>query len=251
MTRLPDSYAEQTYASPYAIVRLPHLIRYKKAAEIIHQYAPQSVLDYGAGDGHLFLELTKDQSHLPSRMVALEPMPSMADAIAQMVASLTRGETISVVRDSDELGNQKFDFITCFGVLEHMPLLERYKFYDLCKTRLTRGGLCLIDVPVEAGPTLLIKHLGRVLLKGRHSEYKFFELLRIIMLGMVFDPARFDSNSLSTWIQNHKGFDYRLLRQELEHNCLSVVRRYVTPFGRLPAWMCNQEVYYLVRPNAI
>ncbi len=118
-----------------------------------------------------------------------------------------------VVRDLSELGDDRFDAITCLGVLEHMPLPERQRFYRLCEERLTPGGIAVIDVPIEGGVSVLVKEAVRVVLKGRSPELSPGALVRASLGVEQFDPSRFDPNSEETWIQNHTGFDHRLLER--------------------------------------
>ena len=56
---------------------------------------------------------------------------------------------------------------------------------------------------------------GRRVLKGRPREYRLGELLRPTFGMRVRDPERFDPERPDGWVQDHKGFDYRELRDEL------------------------------------
>ena len=177
----------------------------------------------------------------------MSPSPSYADLITANVAGLASG--VRVVRDLNELGDERFDAITCLAVLEHMPLPERQRFYRLCEARLTPGGIAVIDVPVEGGVSILVKEAVRVLLKSRRPELSPGALIRA-SLGLVhFDPSRFDPNSDETWIQNHTGFDHRLLERELTHR-FTILERFPSPLKRVPALLGNQEMIYVVgRPG--
>lgn len=96
----------------------------------------------------------------------------------------------------------------------HAPLIERNAFYETVDQTLAPAGRCVIDVPVEVGPSLLIKHLGRRLLKGRPAEVSRDELVNRAVGRTAFDPARFDPTT-NEWIHFHNGCDYRILAQEL------------------------------------
>lgn len=127
-----------------------------------------------------------------------------------------------------------------------MPLPERSVFYGICEEILSRDGQVLIDVPVEVGPSLLVKALGRTVLKGRDREYSWLELARGAVGAVTYDPGRFDVSDERTWIQDHKGFDYRLLRSELAHR-FELVAETVTPLRALPAALGNQEIFFTLR----
>ena len=238
-SRRPRDYAEQTYASPFWIVRYPHQARFAAAVQAIEESGSRRLLDYGAGDGRLFVELER-RGVTELEAVAYEPTELYADQIPENLSLSVR-----VVTNIDELEGDRFGVITCMGVLEHMPLPEREKFYDLCDRVLAPDGLVVIDVPVETGLSVLIKEAGRVLLKGRGLESSPRQLARHALGRVKVDPARFDPNSTSTWITYHSGFDHRLLRRELAKRFM-IKKAFPTPFPRLPAQLGNQEMFFML-----
>ena len=173
--KLPTGYSEQTYASPYWIVRYPHQVRIGTALDAILASSPDILLDYGAGDGHLIFETI--ERGFSGRIVAYEPVERFSQQLIAAGARRGHADRVELVTERRDLEGP-FDFVACLGVLEHMPLPERDSFYDLCHTHLADTGQVLIDVPIEIGPTLLVKNLGRLLLKGRKREYAWGELLR-------------------------------------------------------------------------
>jgi SAM-dependent methyltransferase len=241
-SRRPRDYAEQTYASPFWVVRYPHQARFLAAVRAIEQSGTRRLLDYGSGDGRLFVELEK-RGVTDLEAVAYEPTELYAQQIPQLTEDLSL--SVRVVENIDDLEGDRFGVITCMGVLEHMPLPEREKFYDLCDRVLAPGGLVVIDVPVETGLSVLIKEAGRVLLKGRGLESSPRQLVRYALGRVEVDPARFDPNSTSTWITYHSGFDHRLLRRELA-NRFTIKQAFPTPFPRLPAQLGNQEMFFML-----
>src|SRR5215211_3481014 len=210
--RLPSSYEEQTYANPYFIVSYPHKVRFRTAVDALIEARPARLLDYGAGDGHLLVEAVR-KGLGTERITAYEPVEEFSHQLSKKISDHGLGDRIRLITDRAEL-KQPFDYIVCLGVLEHMPLPERQAFYDICDVTLSQAGEVLIDVPVEVGPTLLVKNLGRRFLKGREKEYAPTELIRIAAGGMVYDPGRFNPSDERTWIHSHKGFHYRPYRRQ-------------------------------------
>lgn len=242
--RVPTNYADTTYDSPYLLIRYSHRRRFREVIDTVNRFRPNAVLDYGAGDGALFKQMEEAGGHFPERVMAYEPLEYMVEELKKNAVGLS--SPVEAISDLHDIGDVVFDMILCLEVLEHMPLLERFKFYELCRTHLSPNGLVLIDVPVEVGPSLLIKNLGRIFLKGRDREYRLPELGSIAAGRLVFDPARFDPTDHSTWINLHKGFDYRLFRREMER-AFEVLECFTTPLPALPPWLGNQEVYFLIR----
>jgi SAM-dependent methyltransferase len=246
--RRPRDYTEQTYASPYWIVRFPHEARYSAAVEAVAGHGARRVLDYGAGDGHLFVELGRS-GRMPAdvELVAFEPVAAFGPFIPREPEGVAR--PVRVVHRLEGLGDERFDVITCLGVLEHLPLPERQRFYRVCRRHLASDGIVVVDVPVEHGLSILVKEAGRILLKGRRPEVGARQLARLALGRVEFDAARFDPTSTESYIHHHAGFDHRLLRRELERH-FRVHDSFPTPLRRVPAAFGNQEVFYVLGVEA-
>lgn len=238
-----DAYAKRTYDSPHWIVRAPHRQRFSFVAEVVARLGARSVLDYGAGDGHLLARLLAAPAGQHIAAVALEPEGWFRDRIHEQLDAHGVGGRVAVVASLDELDpDARPDLITCTGVLEHLSARERSRFYAFADERLAPGGHLLIDVPVEHGASLLVKNLGRRLLKRDPPEYTARETLRAALGRTTFDPVRFDPDRGNEYIHSHKGFDHRLLRTELETR-FRVLEAVPTPFRRLPPALGNQELF--------
>lgn len=243
--KLPRTYGEMTYASPYWVVRYPHQKRLRVARNTILANRPGVVLDYGAGTGELLFDLIA--SGYEGRVIAYEPVEAFWRPLGEEVGRRGLRDRIEVVIDRNELRGP-FAFVACLEVLEHMPLPEREWFYDLCATHLDGvDARILISVPIEVGPTLLVKSMGRTLLKGRPSEYDWPALLRHSVGAKMYDPARYRGADTRTWITSHKGFDYRMLEQEVRERGFEILERRSTPLGCLPAPLFNQERFLTLR----
>lgn len=118
----------------------------------------------------------------------------------------------------EALDGRSLDAVVCMGVLEHLPLRERARFFDFCARHLAPRRRVVIDVPVEIGPTLLVKQFGRRVLKRRGREYGPGELLGAVAGRRTVDPNRHGAGSDPDFIYTHKGFDHRVFRKELERH---------------------------------
>lgn len=236
------SYASYTYESRHRMVRYAHLQRLKNQAKLVHALNPKTWLDYGTGDGGLLLKMNEN-GLIPKHVTCYEPIERMADDLKKNLGSIVDKSNIEVVSDIDDLDNKKFELITSFGVLEHLPLPERIKFYRTLEQRLAPSGSCLIEVPIEYGPILLISECGRRFLKKRKSNYSFIELFKAAFLGQVEDTYdRFNLNDNRSFIAPHQGFS--LCRFVHEIKTLGHVEEKIrSPFKLLPLWI-NQTVFY-------
>jgi hypothetical protein len=231
------------------LVRYPHRKRYAAAAEQLIAGRPRVLVDYGAGDGEMVARVLDGPGAESIELaVVFDPTPRQLQKAHKRLAAW--GDRVRVVDDltaaEAALEGRPIDAIACLGVLEHLSWRERKRFYRFSAEHLAQGGLCLIDVPVEIGPALLVKEFGRRALKGRPSGYARGQLFKPVIGFRVRDPQRFDREREDGWIQDHNGFDYRELRDELG-NWMPVERSISTPIRVLPAWLCNQEVLLVAR----
>lgn len=243
--KLPSDYSQQTYNSPYAIVRIAHEARLRAGVDFLIENGAERIVDYGAGDGQLIVEAFK-AGLKPRRFVAYEPVDHYVGMMKSKLEENGLSGQVEIATDLSDLESAEFDSVTCLNVLEHMPQPERESFYATCERVLKPGGEIFIDVPVEIGPTLLVKAAGRMALKGRESEYRLADLLKASFGAVQFDPKRFDATEDATWIQDHKGFDYRLFRQELEYR-FEILDQITTPVKWLPPSLGNQEICFRCR----
>ena len=251
--RRPRNYEEQTHENPWWLIRYPHQKRFATAATLLLADQPGVVVDYGAGNGEVLAQVLADPRGASIDLaIAYDPDPQMrASAEKKLVPHSPRAAVIGDLAELESaLQGRRVDAVACLEVLEHLSLTERQRFYSVCSDNLVDGGLCLIDVPVEIGPTLLVKVFGRRVLKGRPREYRLGELLRPTFGMRVRDPERFDPERPDGWVQDHKGFDYRELRDELRE-WLPIEGTISTPVRALPPWLCNQEIFLVARqPSA-
>lgn len=244
--KLPTTYAEQTHASPYRVIRFAHHRRHRQALEMVLSARPGVLLDYGAGDGHLVAELLEHDVPWLRQAILYEPMSEMGVVLENALGKWISAGRVEIVKHRDELSGLAVDLVLCMGVLEHLPLTERLAFYELCQRKLSSAGRCIVDVPVEVGPTILAKELARILLKGRLPEYCLKDLAKTAVGLKVRDHKRFDPLNDAQFIHYHTGFDYRLLHAELSDR-FDVCGPVATPFPKLPAWLRNQEVFFVAQ----
>lgn len=244
----PQTYAERTHASPFRIVRFAHRRRYELVKSLALDARPEVVLDYGAGYADMLLSMLGDPDAPPGlRAIAYEPLRELVVAHLERNPELDPDKRLELVESLDDVPDASCDVVTCAGVLEHLNLNDRFSFYAFARRALRPGGRVVIDVPVEIGPAVLIKTAGRRLLKSYDREYSLGEMLAAGVGMTVFDPQRFDPG-FGEYFVSHKGFDYRLLRAEVEAQGFSVERTVASPVTWLPAGLVNQEVLLVASP---
>lgn len=178
--------------------------------------------------------------------VAYDPVEEYASMARDTVQKHGLGDRVRVVTDLAEIEGETFDSVACLSVMEHMPLPQRTMFYDLCARMMAPGATGIVEVPVEVGPALVVKELGRRILKGREKEYSNRELLRRGLGRGGRDAQRYDPSNSATWIQHHTSFDYRSFMAEVAER-FEIIDDYGAPLPKVPSPLGNQEHFVIFR----
>jgi len=89
------------------------------------------------------------------------------------------------------------DLAICTEVLEHVD--DPARFMTMILGRCKIGARLIVSVPIELGPSLLAKQIGRYLanLGGNRYGYERYRLSELIKAGLLFDVAGFPSSHSS------------------------------------------------------
>lgn len=241
-------YSSYTYDHKNFIVRYPHLRRMEIISRSIEHLAPMSWLDYGAGDGAIYKHLAPRLRSSGAKVMLYEPDPEMREQLHENLAE-TEKVNVRIIGALDDIGDAKFDLVSALEVLEHLPMPERTRFYEILARHLTPGGSCLIEVPIEFGPVLLLKEFGRRFLKNRKSGYTAYELFMAGIFGAIQDSkGRYDSADTRSFISPHQGFDLPRFSRELRQ-IGDIQSSKNSPFPYLPRWM-NQCILMNFKPHS-
>jgi 2-polyprenyl-3-methyl-5-hydroxy-6-metoxy-1,4-benzoquinol methylase len=174
------------------------------ARQLIKYYKPESILDYGSGDGAIFL--TEDFKYDSASQICLYE-PLLHTELKKQLSRIENSEKFEV---TVILPNQKFDMVTCFEVLEHFQeknLLNRlYEIRQLMKS----SSILIISVPIETGISGFLKNCLRALLGQQHPNSSIFNVIKSLF-GMPI--RRMDQNG--GYIDSHIGFNHNLLENEI------------------------------------
>jgi SAM-dependent methyltransferase len=225
-------YARKQIFCPSRVVAWSHGSRFARARALVRPRAGGRLLDYGCGDG-TFIALAHDAFVAVRTRLGILP-----------------GVSFSLVRDV-EPRDGPWDAVTCMEVLEHCVEDERCRVLDELVRLAAPGGVIVISVPIEIGPSLAGKQLFRALAGWRrlgdyqHRErYGIVELARGIA-GMTLQRAAYEGDGPGGRYRyyGHKGFDYRRLEAEIRER-MRIVRRLFTPMPWLGPGM-NSQVWFV------
>ncbi|MGQ0506337.1 MAG: class I SAM-dependent methyltransferase [Myxococcaceae bacterium] len=213
-------YAEKQLACSDPIIAWSHRRRFETALQLVEGVNRGALLDYGCGDG-TFVEAVAPRF---LRVVGSELLQStLDDCQARSVA-----KNVEFVLQSQMLraSSEQFDAITCMEVIEHCGDQAATQILDEMTRLLKPSGRIVISVPVEIGPSLLIKETLRTLAGLRRlGDYAFKERYTRAELWTMFRAdanTRFERTPIhpEEGVYGHKGFNWRALHQTLKQRFL-------------------------------
>jgi SAM-dependent methyltransferase len=258
LVRVPaddHALAEGTFARKQLFCRDPfiawsHSSRFRTARRLVSAFAGRDLLDYGCGDG-TFIACVSD---LFPDLVAADLDPVEIARCTERFAALP-SVTFKLIRDleKDRREGRAFDVVTCMEVLEHCTDDSRERVLEDISHLVSRDGVIIISVPVEIGPSLLIKETLRTIAGWRgigdyrfKERYRLRELLKMTFAGprTVIARPQFPG---SPPYYGHKGFNWRSLQQRLRAS-FALQTRHFSPLSWSRGWLSSQ-VWFVCRPR--
>jgi SAM-dependent methyltransferase len=208
------------------------------------------LLDYGCGDG-TFVAMVHE-GFGESRGVDVEP--------GQIAACRARlgdlpGVSFAMTRELGDTDAGAWSVVTCMEVLEHCLEPERRRILSDLGRLCAPGGLIVISVPIETGPSLIGKQFFRAVagLRGlgdyAHRErYSLLEMLRAAS-GLAVPRVVYEGHGATGPFSyyGHKGFEWRDVQREIAER-LSIERRTFSPLPWGGA-VLNSQAWFICRPR--
>jgi SAM-dependent methyltransferase len=243
-------YYQAQIANSNKVLAWSHQSRFEKSLELIGQQA-EKLLDYGCGDG-TFLALAAD------RIVEGHGVDADANQIEDCRNRLKSIENLRFFVNADLAGpehNGAYDVVTCMETLEHCtePTVEQV-LADVARL-CAPGGRVVISVPIEVGPSFLVKQTVRAIARRQdassydlHEVYPLRDAMKMLFAGRdtAIERPLFGEPPLVG--HTHYGFNWRRLRKRVAHH-LTVERTLFTPLGFLGGWVSSQA-YFVCHPKS-
>jgi 2-polyprenyl-3-methyl-5-hydroxy-6-metoxy-1,4-benzoquinol methylase len=219
----PGHYARKQLLSRSRLVAWSHSSRFELARRLVEPRAGGRLLDYGCGDG-TFLAMVADL--FPSAL----GVDAAADQIEDCARRFAGVDGVAFALADALAGGEHaaaYDVVVCMEVLEHCPDDLQRGVLDTMRRVVAPGGLVVISVPIEIGPSLIAKQAARALAAVRglgeyaHRErYRPGELVRMLFAGAgtrIVRPettTRLDDGRTIRFT-GHKGFNWKRLAVEV------------------------------------
>ncbi len=267
------TYARKQLLCKDPVVAWSHGHRFRVAQQLAQTCAGGKLLDYGCGDG-TFLALVKDlvyvsRSHDPSAKrkpstVFSEALGADVDPeqIADCRARFGAPPGLSFVLTeelADDRHNGAYDVVVCMEVLEHCLEEKREGVLDDLHRLTAAGGTVIVSVPIEIGPSLIVKHVVRALAGWRGlGDYRYRETLTFMEFWkMVFAGERTTierpvyrtdfAPDRPNAFHGHKGFNWRALRARLRKQ-FEVQQTLFSPLGWTAGYLSSQA-WFVCKPS--
>lgn len=137
-------------------------------------------LDMGAGTGLLINDLHQKVK----RIVAVEPFKEFSDLIV-------KAENICVVNEThagyvQKYPNERFDLITCFGVIQYLNSKEALDFYKSFYPLLKKNGKIIVKNQFGVQEDVIIDKFSEELQSMYYAEYRAIEHEKELMAAAGF-----------------------------------------------------------------
>jgi SAM-dependent methyltransferase len=217
------SYAKKQLFCADPIIAWSHRARFRFAQRLVRELRCGTLLDYGCGDG-TFLALVRPQLE---RAVGADPDTSALASCRERF----QGPGLSFVT-LDALAQPEhaaaYDVVTCMEVLEHCPPDAAETVLSDLRRLVRPGGHLVISVPVEIGPSLVVKEALRTVAGWRRlGHYEFKERYTLRELATMVFAGEQTHIERPSWLSDtegqrrtygHKGFNWRALRMRLQRD---------------------------------
>ena len=241
-------YYRKLLACKSGVIAWSHRSRFRIGLQLIG--SPRTLLDYGCGDG-TFLAMAADR--IQSGCGADIAVEQIEDCGTRL-ASFANLRFCTIPELAAPSHDRAYDVVTCMETLEHCtPPIVDVVLRDLA--RLTApDGRVVISVPIETGPTFLLKlavrkaAAWRGLSDYRHYEtYTLSDAVRMIFAGRTTSVTRPVYGAPAAPSHSHYGFNWRALRDRVSRY-LTIERTLFSPLGFSRGWASSQA-WFVCRPR--
>lgn len=226
------SYSQRLLQQGNQLTRLAHHSRFTTVLTTLKNHQYTQAIDYGCGDGWLLK--TAYEQGIINAGIGVDIAEYMLVACQDNFANIPNLTFCCPHEISNKINPQSCDLAFCTETLEHIGnsenILDLILFYCQPKAKL------VISVPIEIGPSLLFKQIGRYLanLKGNYG-YEPYQLNELFSAAILWDTYSFPSSHLlPEEYTGHKGFDYRKIERLLQQK-VTIEKTIFSPFS----WLGN------------
>jgi len=241
------SYSERLLEHGSFLTRLAHKGRYGRTLDLVSDVQGAIAIDFGCGDA-MILRRAYDRGIVRGGY-GIDNDPAMRESAAGTFAGIDGFLFVDPGTLAETVAPGSCDLAICTEALEHIP--NPTAILDAICRYCRPGAHVLITVPIEIGPSLVGKQVGRYLAGLRrpygHESYNYRELFSAAVLWNArgFDSSHTQPDATRT---GHKGFDFREVERELRSR-MDIERTMYSPLP-LTGPLLNSTVMWRCRTRA-
>ncbi len=236
-------YSQRLLQQGNRLTRLAHRSRFGNVLDALRGVQYTQALDYGCGDGWL-LKMAYEENLIEAGL-GVEIDPVMLSACREIFADLPSFQFCQPHEISEKISPKSCDLILCTETLEHVEEPESVLQQMLAYSQ--PGAKIVISVPIEIGPSLLFKQVGRYFAnRTGNYGYERYRLSELLSASILWDADSFpSSHSMKVPLRSHKGFDYRKIENLLQQK-LTIEQRISSPFPWMGS-LLNSTIVWICR----
>lgn len=192
------------------------------------------VLDIGCGFAKLY-EVLRDSFRI--EYTGVDPQAGYLDKANERYESNGDFRTFCVSAADPIIFDRRYDVVTALETMEHIDGPTVVRIIERIAEARPRRFVC--SVPIEIGPSVLIKNFGSVLMGySRHKTYTWKQTMAAGLYQLDKLPRHTDS---------HLAFDWRWLAQTIRDHFRIIDTRFF-PFGYLPSCV-STTAFFVAEPR--
>jgi SAM-dependent methyltransferase len=229
------------------VTRLAHRSRLNTLFGLLNDRTYDRALDLGCADGWLLDQMARAGRVRAGLGVDADPT---ALEVARRRFEGRSGFDFVTPDQIAQGGTGDIDLLICTETLEHVndAAGEIAKLAAWGKP----DAKLVISVPIEVGPSLMVKQVGRYLanLTTGAYGYELYSWSELTSAALFWDVDSFESSHRHVSLaggKGHKGFDFRRVQRELERSC-RIDKSLFTPFPLLGSAL-NSTAFFVCTVN--
>jgi SAM-dependent methyltransferase len=230
-----------------SVIAWTHRARFEVGLGLIGA-SPRSLLDYGCGDG-TFLAMAANRIEAGW---GADIDAGQIEEARRRLAGFTNLRFSTIAELAAPEHASAYDVVACMETLEHCTDdVVQIVLRDLARL-VSPGGRVVISVPIETGPTFLLKLVVRKAAAWRGlSDYRYYEsyspgnALRMIFAGRRMPFSRPVYTDTGSPYHSHYGFNWKALRERVREH-LRVESTHFSPLG-FSRGLASSQAWFVCR----
>ena len=238
------AYTERLLKHGNFLTRLAHGGRYRRTLELASDVRAGVAIDFGCGDAMILRRA--QEAGIARSGYGVDSDPAMRESAAATFAGIDGFRFVSPEELAGVVAPGSCDLAICTEALEHIPspgpILDQ--IVRCCRP----GARVIITVPIEVGPSLLGKQIGRYFAGLRRPYgYEKYTVRELVSAALLWNARGFDSSHLhdDVVMTGHKGFDFRDVeaalraRMQIERTVYSPLPGFGALLNSTVMWRCR------------